>query len=592
MFLTYLWQSSGLTHKEAHDRFSSVLLKQGRLYNDAFGREPVVKIKQLRSILIGQLQYDSGIAGWESWVDMGEAGVVWDGVCENYLGKKMDNKEIGDVLKILRYSPRELLSWNGMFSVIAWDESGDNVSLTTAATESPTLMYTEGPFGWASGPRAAPLLEMVGNRATPNIGAMELYLLYGYFLGGHSPFQRISRIHDRQQIIIEQHSRPGFSTYVSLTEYLDAGQKISNWNEAVSFGADRITQRVNTQIKHSLDPVVLLTGGRDSRSIAAAAKKTGRHFITTTSGKPDSYDVTIAAEVSKVLGAEHRFNYDTVVPGLLCDSRERLKLWAQLSEGLIPFNFCLHMRDFFAGNLPFPVVRAPVFHGHEPNIGRCVYFSKFELDKLMSMSLQDAHASMTQKNHFLKKDMSANNLLQEIFSNVDKLLLETGGKVYEWLELFFWRERMLWWGFDLQSVYGPIRWAWTPLFDRELMILCRNLTLEQKKSANFLIDVATSLEPALAEVKCTPAYPVYTGVRRLVNRIGQRIIAEMRNCNRVDKADEALTNFWEMVYMSRTTHIWREFIDEADLRKIIRISPQNALLWRLITIDLLAQIYF
>jgi len=47
-----------------------------------------------------------------------------------------------------------------------------------------------------------------------------------------------------------------------------------------------------------------------------------------------------------------------------------------------------------------------------------------------------------------------------------------------------------------------------------------------------------------------------------------------------------------IVFMGKTRHIWGEFIDEADLRKLISISPQNALLWRLITIDLLAQIYF
>jgi len=182
-------------------------------------------------------------------------------------------------------------------------------------------------------------------------------------------------------------------------------------------------------------------------------------------------------------------------------------------------------------------------------------------------------------------------LLPEIFSQVDTIFFETGGKVYEWLELFFWRDRMRWWGFDLQSVYGPIRWAWTPLFDRELLILCRNLTLEQKKSARFLVDVATTTEAALTDIKYTAAYTHSTGTR-LAERIKQRIIAEVSKFKGRNKSDDALKRFWEIVFMGKTRHIWGEFIDEADLRKLISISPQNALLWRLITIDLLAQIYF
>ena len=39
--------------------------------------------------------------GWESWIDKGETGIAWGGVCEDFLGKKLDSKEIGDILKTL-----------------------------------------------------------------------------------------------------------------------------------------------------------------------------------------------------------------------------------------------------------------------------------------------------------------------------------------------------------------------------------------------------------------------------------------------------------------------------------------------------------
>ena len=49
MFFTYLWQSTGFTHQDAYDRFSSVLLNQCQLYKKAFGQEPILKIKQIEN---------------------------------------------------------------------------------------------------------------------------------------------------------------------------------------------------------------------------------------------------------------------------------------------------------------------------------------------------------------------------------------------------------------------------------------------------------------------------------------------------------------------------------------------------------------
>src|SRR5208283_2910321 len=107
MFFNYIWQSSGFTLPAASERFHAVLLKQCELYEKAFGHRPALKIKQIGNTLIGQIQYDPGVTGWEAWIDKGNKGIVWGGVCENRLGKKPDLKEVNDIMKTVNDNPKD-----------------------------------------------------------------------------------------------------------------------------------------------------------------------------------------------------------------------------------------------------------------------------------------------------------------------------------------------------------------------------------------------------------------------------------------------------------------------------------------------------
>jgi hypothetical protein len=604
MFFTYLWQASGYNHQDAYGKFSSVLLKQCKLYEKALGLEPALKIKQIENILIGQILYDPGVIGWEPWHDRDGVGIVWGGVCEDYLGQKLDTAEIVDIMRVLDNDPEKLLDWNGMFSIVTWHENEKRVTLATAATECPTLWHTEGPFGWAAGTRATPLLEMVGNRSAPDMGALGLYLAFGYFIGGHSPFKCVNRIRDRQLITLKQNEKPAFRRYVSLSNYLGSVQKSADWKGSVSRCANRLLNRVGAQITHSTDPVVLLSGGRDSRTIATAAKKSGHNFITATGGPADSEDVIIAAQVAKILNVANRYLGNGASPALICNSVEQLKLWTQMSEGIIPLNYCLYLKDYLTAHFPVPAERSQFFHGLETGIGRGSYYPNYPditYDQIAAMTLQDAHAFTTKeyKRSYLRLNKETDDLLQGIYTDIDSLLNETDGKIYHWFELLLWRERGLIWGMDLQSVYSPIRWPWMPLFDREIIKLSWDLTFDQKISARFLLDVTAGMEPALSNVNCTQ----YAGMKRvrLSERIKHRILAEVRNLFKKtgafnfqgsqNAADLTLAGFWETVLFSNMERFWKEFIEENELRRIIRISPQNDMLWRLSTIEFMTEFF-
>ena len=79
------------------------------------------------------------------------------------------------------------------------------------------------------------------------MGALRLYLSFGYFIGGCSPFGHVSRVRDRMQIIMERNMKLRVVTYASLSEYLEPGKQSTDWKENVAITADRLIKRVNNR---------------------------------------------------------------------------------------------------------------------------------------------------------------------------------------------------------------------------------------------------------------------------------------------------------------------------------------------------------
>ena len=147
MFFNYIWKSSGFTLQAAYEKFHNVLLKQCELYEKAFGKSPVLKIKQIGNTLIGQVQYDPGVTGWEAWIDKGNKGIVWGGVCENWLGKKLDLKELNAIIKTLNDNPGDIVNWDGMCSIITWDEDKTENIPHNRSNRMPYILV-HGGAGW------------------------------------------------------------------------------------------------------------------------------------------------------------------------------------------------------------------------------------------------------------------------------------------------------------------------------------------------------------------------------------------------------------------------------------------------------------
>jgi hypothetical protein len=88
-------------------------------------------------------------------------------------------------------------------------------------------------------------------------------------------------------------------------------------------------------LRSAAGPVELsLTGGKDSRLVAAALSAAGVPFRARTHGFPDHPDVVVAAEVARHLGIEHTVA-TPVAPGQQADPLARLRASVLVAEGML-----------------------------------------------------------------------------------------------------------------------------------------------------------------------------------------------------------------------------------------------------------------
>lgn len=587
MYFTYIWQARGLSPEEARLRFAGVLSRQSALYHKATGRSPECDIFQMKNILIGQLRYESGISGWRPVVETGgDICLFWGGVCEDYLGVDLARAGAEDIWRILEDNPGEIRLWDGAFYVVALNKKRKAAILATAATECPTLWYTEGAYGWAAGPRGGAILSLVGRGKRANPAALNLFLVYERF-GGYSFFEGVHRINDRKRVIVREGERPRIDTYIPLDEYLEPNGGRFNWKDGVSAGAERIFQRVTKQLTHTVDPVVLLTGGIDSRAIACAAKKSLLPFTALTDGPPDSEDVRVALRVAKKINLQHRHENNTAPNSLLMDSEERLRLWSGLSEGLETLRHILPYKKFLQGTMPFPAQRMAAFHGNHPGLGKGYFYPDKDLGKSISAAAMHDYMLKRKLPSRLRLIKGANDLLQEVFTQVDDFIRRANGASHQWIDFFFWRDRGLYWGMDCLSAKSVFYWHWTPLFDREMIKLSWGLPLEAKVSKRYMYDVTRKLEPSVSRIKYAEEKKI-TVLTRIARRIYRETNHHMGRVLRRGYPEGDMRAFWTRFLANKKNHIWDEFIDAKGLDDLIRLEPDSSLLWNLATIEFFA----
>jgi len=595
VFLSYLWYVNGCEPMEAHTRFQGILEAQRSLYSSAWSREVSANVYQQGNILVGQLYSDPGVIGWKPWVEHNGLGLVWNGVCESFLGTEFNAKSIQDVEDTLSSFPRRVCSWDGNFYVISWNRPRETVCLTTGATACPTLWFTEGPYGWAAGSRGEPILEMVGREKRLSTAANAVYLSYGYNYSDASLLEYVHRIPQRTQITAQPGAWPRMSRYATIHDYLGDEVHCNGREQLLLKCADRLIERVGRQLQYSTHPEVLITGGRDSRCIAAAAKRAGYRGEVSTGGAADCRDVVIGKEVANRLKLTHRHTSDRVPIVQLSNAVERLKLWSSMSEGMEVIRHVRAYNHFVTGEV-VSGERQQLIHGLGGEIGRGYYYHHVGTPAQLNSTdytigrqilLAAANPSISMKS-------AANALLDERWDSFSRDFDSTHGTLAHWLDMFFWQNSCLHWGADMLSAKSTMYWTWSPFLDREIIKIYQMLDPEDKRSSQFIQDLALTLASELEGLEYDIAQNRKTNSLPLGDYLLTRFRYTLKKGLRRNSAAAAqcreLKQFWEKVLLGTKNPFWKECIDESVVRKLMLDNPSSEVLWNAATSQLVADV--
>ena len=602
MFLTFIWQSRNLAPSIARDKLAHVLEAERERYSDAIASSPELDVTCVGNVHVGQLRYDPGIEDWYPWISGQDLSVIWGGVCETFLGNKFDMARIEDLAKEITHQPEVLASWDGRYCVILLDHRKGRAILATGATESPSLWFADGPNGWAIGSRAGPILELVGRRKSLNKASAALFFGFGQLIGNGSLFDGVSRISSRTRVTFDGISEPQLDTYTSLSDYLFKDNVPTLVDDLVDGFAARLHERVETQLQYSRDATLFLTGGRDSRCIAAAAKGNGFKGLAYCAGEKSSADVRIANNVATHLGLrfEHELhaNINNRVQTMARPPRA-LKEWSQLSEGIETVRQAVNKERFFTRTLPIRNARPLAFHGLGGEICRGFFYSKQsipheilngnDLTPVIEILMKKCGGLSESADDAIRKELS--RTIARFNTEID-----WGCSLADWLDLFYWQNKCLHWGEDLVSAKSPFSWYWTPLLDRYLIQSSCRLTATDKVSGRFLENVTLRLAPSLKCVGYNNATQAgahsVTGYRNTIRSAVRELIPDVLLTSarraRSQWTDPELLDFWNLVLFDSGPGVWRDCIDERAMRSLMYGNPKSTTLWNIATVELFA----
>ncbi|MFD9940126.1 asparagine synthase-related protein [Nonomuraea sp. NPDC059023] len=180
----------------------------------------------------------------------------------------------------------------GCFALLRAGEHG--ITASTSIAPADPVYYAETPDLFVVGNRALLVRLAAHDGVRYDLTALQSVARQGYFLSEETPYAGVSAL-------------PPAST-------LEIGDRLTVTTEPLPVGrgrtgaaqvAERMVQAVRPLAGGQDQVRVTLTGGRDSRLIAALLHGAGIPFRASTSGFDDHPDVVVARQVAAALGVEH-----------------------------------------------------------------------------------------------------------------------------------------------------------------------------------------------------------------------------------------------------------------------------------------------
>lgn len=190
---------------------------------------------------------------------------------------------------------------NGDASGVTIDGATGSLGASTSLSRLAPVYWTRTDEAWLVSGRALLLARLRSRDGTPAYDPMSLapLIIDGYFRNDRTPYQGVDVLGPAGTLEVHD---DGARTTVQDPAALRCGELVPGEQDL-----DELMREIRHSVSSSVhgDVVCTLTGGRDSRLVAATLHALGVPFRARTRGAPDHPDVMVAARVAAALGVPH-----------------------------------------------------------------------------------------------------------------------------------------------------------------------------------------------------------------------------------------------------------------------------------------------
>lgn len=245
-------------------------------------------------------------------------------------------------------------STSGLYSACFVDGSKDIITVWNTVTRIEPVYWTENSEFIAVSNRALLAHLLCEDRETPNYEIINFgyFMNRGFYSCEYTPFKGVNIL------------GPNFTLKVNSQGVKVQHSDSSEEEKAPRIPDARFCDEITSAFIDSLLPIKKhnvrikadLTGGKDSRLIAAGLKYINANFETSTTGFLEHPDVVVAGMVAKALNIHHAVNIPEVSKNepqeyLTCDIAERTRDTLFVSEGMISAYENIMRRNYFSSDV-------------------------------------------------------------------------------------------------------------------------------------------------------------------------------------------------------------------------------------------------
>jgi len=254
----------------------------------------------------------------------------------------------GDVNRLAAMPVLDTEAIGGCFSVFRATE--DELSAATAVHRICPVYYAETPDVHVIGSRALLVhLASGGERVEWDVLALQSMIRQGYFLSDETPYRGVTTLPPSSSVTVRNGRRT--ITTTPLPTAVPVPESRRHRKRLVRELAEALLATVEP-LRTTREPVNLaLSGGRDSRLIAAVLHAAGIPLRATTNGLDTNPDVIIARKVTRALRIEH-----TVIPPVRAEKKDAIVVEHPLTRTHETLRACEGMTSAYesiVGYLPY-----------------------------------------------------------------------------------------------------------------------------------------------------------------------------------------------------------------------------------------------